>query len=429
MNTPAPFRAALDRAIGVIDFVEEDEVPTYAHRVGEVLSSVGDLLDHGHARAVVELMEHAQRLMQDAVENVGDDGGYIDGLLDDIEALHLEACRTARLDPEDLAARLWELETGSEYGFAGAVDRYASVLGNAGLAAYRKLAEAAWATVPPLGLGEAAPYDANRATLTHIMEVLAGRTGDVDEQVGVLCRDLSRPQRFVAVAKLYREAGSNDRALACAEQGLDAFGRERAGPELAGLVIDGYQDRGRHDEAMALAVAEFEGGPTFASYLVLKARATRAGQWDGQREPARGALRRAAGPVSRSPASGLRPPWGPPAGRTELVRALLADGEPDRAWQEAVEGGCADQVWLELAAERESQHPDDAIGVYQKAVDRLVPLKDKDAYRRAAALVSRIATVMEAMGREADCTAYIGALRAAHRPKRNFMAALDAVGL
>ena len=382
----APFLAALDRAIKVVDFVEEDEVPTYAHAIGEVLSSVGDLLeqDQGHARAVVELMEHAQRQMQDAVENVGDDGGYTDGILGDIEIMHREACRDARLELEDLAARLWKLETASAYGFAGAVSRYADALGDTGLAAYRRLAEAAWATVPSLRPGKLAPYDARRATLTHIMMALAECSGDLDERIGVLSRDLSGPHQFVAIAKLCREAGSASAALAWAEQGVDAFGPGQAGPALTGIVIDAYQDRGRHAEAMPFAMAEFERDPTFAGYLVLQTRATRAGEWDTRREPARAALRRAAGPAS--------PPWGRPVGRSGLVQALLADGEPDQAWQEAVQGGCADAVWLALAAEREAEHPDDAIEVYRKAVERLVSLKDKDAYAKAAGLVAKVAT-------------------------------------
>jgi hypothetical protein len=118
----APFLAALDRAI-VVDFVEDHEVATWAHHVDDVLRSVGDLLDQGHARAVVDLMEHAQRLMHDAYERVDDDGFHLDGLLFDIEALHLQACRSSGLDAEALATRLLELEIGSESGFAGAVDR------------------------------------------------------------------------------------------------------------------------------------------------------------------------------------------------------------------------------------------------------------------------------------------------------------------
>ena len=427
----AAFRAALDRAILVAGFVDEEEVPTWAHGVGEVLSSVGDLLEdsQAHAHAVVELAEHAQRRMQECIDLVDDDGGYVEGLLDDIETLHREACRSARLDPAELAGRLWELEIGSEYGFERAVDRYADVLGEQGLAAYRGLAVAAWASVPPLGPGAAPAHDAHRATVTGIMEALAGRWGDLAERADVLSRDLSKPHRFVALATLYGEAGAADEALAWAERGLEAFGPREAGPVLTGLVIDGYQDRGRHREAMALGMAEFEAGPTYASYQVLKSRAARAGEWDRRREPARAALRQAATPLSPPPTGTWRPQWGPPAGRTELVRALLDDGEPDRAWEEAVEGGCADQVWLELAAEREAEHPHEAIGVYQKAVERLVALKDKDAYRTAAGLVSRIASLSAGMGREAECAAYVAALRAAHRPKRNFMAALDQAGL
>ena len=132
----APFASALDRAILVAGFVEEDEVPTYAHRIDGVLAQIRGLLARGHARAVVELAEHAQRRMQEAIESVGDDGGYVDALLDDIQALHLAACRRARLDPEDLASRLLSLETGSEYGFSGAASTYANLLGTKGLAEY-----------------------------------------------------------------------------------------------------------------------------------------------------------------------------------------------------------------------------------------------------------------------------------------------------
>jgi hypothetical protein len=60
----------------------------------------------------------------------------VDALLDDIQALHLAACRRARLDPEDLAGRLLGLETGSEYGFSGAASTYANLLGTKGLAEY-----------------------------------------------------------------------------------------------------------------------------------------------------------------------------------------------------------------------------------------------------------------------------------------------------
>ena len=421
----APFASALDRAILVAGYVEEDEVPTYAHRIDGVLAQIRGLLAEGHARAVVELAEHAQRRMQEAIESVGDDGGYVDALLDDIQALHLAACRRTRLDPEDLASRLLGLETGSEYGFSGAASTYANLLGTKGLAAYRRLAEAQWAKQRALRPGENPPYDPRRAALTTIMTALAERSGNLDEQVAVRRRDLSSPAQFLAIARLYRDGGRGDDALDWAEQGLAAFPGERVGRDLVALVVDAYQDRGRHDEAMALAWEEFRASPSLRSYQALKARADRAGEWEARREPARTALRQGAGAARPARGGG----WGATAGRSALVQALLWEGDPDQAWREAVEGGCSDDTWLELAAAREAQHPEDAIATYQRVIERLVQEKDKPAYQQAASLAARVRSLQAGIGQEAQFAAYLERLRAAHRPKRNFMAALDQAGL
>jgi len=63
---------------------------------------------------------------------VEDSDGYLGEGLDHIEELHLEACRTSHPAPEDLARRLLALEKGSEYGFSGAVERYAPRAGRRG---------------------------------------------------------------------------------------------------------------------------------------------------------------------------------------------------------------------------------------------------------------------------------------------------------
>ena len=121
--------------------------------------------------------------------------------------------------------------------------------------------------------------------------------------------------------------------------------------------------------------------------------------------------------------------WGATAGRSALVQALLWEGDPDQAWREAVEGGCSDDTWLELAAAREAQHPEDAIATYQRVIEHRVQEKDKPAYRQAAALTARVRSLQAGIGQEAQFAAYLERLRAAHRPKRNFMAALDQAGL
>ena len=55
--------------------------------------------------------------------------------------------------------------------------------------------------------------------------------------------------------------------------------------------------------------------------------------------------------------------------------------------------------------------------------------KDKPAYQQAAALATGVRSLQAGIGQEAQFAAYLERLWAAHRPKRNFMAALDRAGL
>src|SRR5437879_4988894 len=149
----APFLAAIDRATDVDDSIDYAEAHSYAHGISTVLGDIESLLEQGQASAVMELAEHAHRSVEKNIEFVDDSDEHLGGLLDDIEELHLTACRKAHAAPEDLARRLLGLEKGSEYGFSGTAETYATVLGKAGLAAYRRLAEEEWAGIPPLGPG------------------------------------------------------------------------------------------------------------------------------------------------------------------------------------------------------------------------------------------------------------------------------------
>ena len=104
---------------------------------------------------------------------------------------------------------------------------------------------------------------------------------------------------------------------------------------------------------MELAWEGFARHPGFAAFQQLKARADRAGQWDQWRARARTLLRQQATPMTQTTYREAR--WA--RGYSELVQALLWDEEPDMAWREAVAGGCTDEVWLQLAAIREQEHP------------------------------------------------------------------------
>jgi uncharacterized Zn finger protein len=95
------------------------------------------------------------------------------------------------------------------------------------------------------------------------------------------------------------------------------------------------------------------------------------------------------------------------------------------AWREAQEGGCSEDLWLELARRREKSHPQDALPIYQRRVSPVLDRKNIGAYREAVRTLQLIRRLMKVLGKEADFTAYLEEIRSAHKPKRNFMKLLD----
>jgi uncharacterized Zn finger protein len=108
-----------------------------------------------------------------------------------------------------------------------------------------------------------------------------------------------------------------------------------------------------------------------------------------------------------------------------LVRIFLWEKDVEAAWAEAKRGGCAHDLWMDLAAKRERDHPEDALSVYQAQVEPTVDRKNNDAYQEAVGLLRKVRSLLQRLGREAEFGDYLAALRLAHKPKRNFMKLLD----
>jgi len=171
----AAFHAAVDKAIRRRGFVDYSKMPAYARGIETVVDSLESLLKRGPANVVRELVERALQRLESAMNDLDDSDGFMGEILDRLQKLHLDACKVAKPDPAALAKFLfeWEVSSGWEV-FLGAAEDYADVLGKAGLAEYRNLAEAKWAKIPPLLLGKKEPeYSLNRWRITHIMETLA----------------------------------------------------------------------------------------------------------------------------------------------------------------------------------------------------------------------------------------------------------------
>src|SRR5215469_5742031 len=178
------FRGALRDAIEPDHSVSWRESWDWSRGVDRVVDSIEELLASGHVLPVVDLCEEALEMLDSASGMVDDSDGGLAALAERLGTLHLEACRSGAVDPVALGRRLVELELGSEHeAFYGAVDAYAEVLGEGGLAAYREAAEQQWSRVRALGPGDSDDQSADRFRLTHMMERLAEMTGGVDDVV------------------------------------------------------------------------------------------------------------------------------------------------------------------------------------------------------------------------------------------------------
>jgi len=424
----ATFRAAIDAATETGGFVDYHEAYSFTSGVENVVDSIAELLGAGHAAEVIDLTEHALRRCERALGQMDDSDGGMSPILERLQELHHAACLKAKPEPEPLAKRLfkWEIESGWDT-FFGAAETYADVLGEKGLAVYRKLAEKLWDQMPQLGPGDRRSFEGLRFRITATMEALARSSGDIEQLVAVKARDVSSAYRYLDIAETYKQAKLPDKALEWAEKGLKAFAEKDPDSRLEDFLADEYHRRRRHDDAMALIWGQFRRRMGLESYQHLKQHADRARQWPQWREKALAAIRTAIEKQKRESASKPQDPWQAwrrPADHSVLVQIFLWERDVEAAWQEAQAGGCSDALWMKLAGLREKDHPADALDIYQRQIDPIVNIKKNDAYREAAKLIQKIKKLMAHLGREDEFPPYLESVRKTHKPKRNFMAML-----
>ncbi len=414
VGTPslAAFRHALAAAFETDGFISYREAYDYTSGIDSVLDSLGQLLEDGHADAVVQLAEHAAELAEEALAYIDDSDGGMSGVAEHIRELHLAACVASRPDPVALARNLYDRERheGDLEIFYGAVGTYADVLGDEGLAEYRRLAQQEWDELPPLGPEDERSWSSGRFRLTQIMLTLAELSGDVDAEVAVLAHDQSSAYQFVKIAETLQNAQRHEDALEWALKGLSlhGFGDQR----LVELVADEHHRVGRPEQAVNVLWSAYEGSPGVDTYQRLAEHARRAGLWQDRHDQALALLRERI-------ASKSRDRYGPD--NSTLVAVLLLDGNPGQAWIEAQARGCRRDQWLELARLREAEHPEDALPIWREEVDREIGAMNNQSYASAVATIERVGRLMSAAGRGEQFAPYVAGVRDAHRRKRNLM--------
>lgn len=421
------WREAIDEATDSGGYIDYREAWSFAKGIDAVIDGIEPLLKKGQANAVIELAEYALAAVERAIDSVDDSDGGMGALMARIQTLHHRACKKAKPDPELLARRLFAWELATEWdSFFDAAKTYADVFGNKGLAVYRQLAEAEWAKVPALRPGSSDPDPekyAKRFRVTQIMQTLAQQSGDIELQVAIRQRDLSSPRDFLWIAEIYQAARELDKALDWAERGAKAFpGRMDSG--LRDFLADVYHKRNRHAEAMALVWTAFCESARLDTYQNLLEHAQRSKQRDDWRERALGHIRRT---LLAPPKKGTAQGWSPrPSDHSLLVSIFLWEKNPQLAWAEALAGGCREDLWLQLAVEREQSHPQDAMDVYRRQIEPTLERTNDEAYRQVIAYLRKIRTLLGRLDRAHEFADLLGDLRATWKRKRNFIKVLDA---
>jgi uncharacterized Zn finger protein len=415
-------RSVIRAAIETEDFDSRRDDYEYSQGVDRIVRQLRDLLKEGHASQVMELAEYAIELCEGQMLEMSYVDSTVSMAMNDLIDLHLMACRRAKPDPRELAAKLLERELNEQWEYwRGSCERYGRVLGKEGRKAFRELAAAAWEKLPAVAPGEKNPLRYGyRMTLTEMMKSFAEEDGDFGRLLEVMSKDLSTSDDFFWIAERCRKERKYGLAREWAEKGLREFAED---PEtrLRRFLAEEYARAKRGEEAIDLIWSNFTVHPELETYQELLKYAGKIKQKPVWREKALALIRDPlAGKQARGGGKRLPRVWGV-VDRSVLVEIFLWEKNVDEAWREAEAGGCSDSLWLELAKQREKEHPADAVPVYQGLAEQEIERKNNQAYMEAISLIGHVRKLFLAMGREEDFQGYLTEVKVRHRAKRNLM--------
>lgn len=396
-------RKAIDKVTRNSQYVDYRAAPTWAAEIDATLDSIGDLVASGRADLALGVVEHAIDRIERAIGSVDDSDGHCGALLHRAREIHLAAACATTPEPLKLARDLFAREMKDEYGiFDGAATLYADVLGEKGLAEYRRLATEAWQP-PATAPAKARDHDEraeNSYRLMRILDLFAERDGDVEARIALRAGNLSSAWDYLQLAEFCLAQGRAGEALRRAEEGLWVFEDGLPREELVLLAAKLLSKAGRKQDAEAQLWKAFEKAPSLALYA---------------------ALGKSGGPVARGRATEsleAKLAGKDRAQRSDraelLIRIQIEQKKFAEAWATASEHRLSIGIREELARASEASHPREALQVYAEHVEQLAGIS---GYAEAAKLIARMAKLRSA----AEQSAYVAALRERHGRKRNFM--------
>jgi uncharacterized Zn finger protein len=399
-------RKALDSATRTRGFVEYSRASGWAADVEAALDAIGDLVPGKHAVLAIELAEHAITRIEKAIEEIDDSDGHCGALLTHAQEIHLAACRGAMPEPISLAGDLFVREMEGDYDtFIDAAAHYADVLGEEGLAEYRRLAIAAWEELPPQAGGNRKRYEYSLGyhRLASILDFFAARDSDVEARIAIRAKDLSSPWNYLQLAEFCLAQNREEEALHYAEEGLWIFEDAPPDERLVFFAVDLMLEAGRKADATLQLWRAFERAPTMESYRRLR-------KLERKTAPSRAITF-----LKKQMMKGSPTPWHSPCDL--LVHILMEEKMFDAAWAAVHEYGAAGGMQEFLAKACEATHPHEALKVYAKCVEDLVNRGGNPAYEEACGLIARMSKLRSA----SEQAVYVADIKTRFRRKRNFM--------
>src|SRR4051812_36978208 len=390
-------RAEVDRGLRTRRFLDYGESAGWARAAQPIVAELEKAVEAAPSRALVELLQRAVGHVVKVIMHADDCDGLIGDLARELLALHARACDAGVADPVDLAA--WMVRFGFDDQDFFEVDpvRYASALGDAGLAAYRDAVDAR--------------RDGDSFAFRYACERLAILDRDIDALVKLLGGDLTTPYQFIRVTEAMRELGLDDEVLAWARRGIAHTSGWQVS-QLYDLACDVHDAREEPLEVLALRRAQHERMPSPSTYRALRAAAEPFDAWGLEQDAARATLQ-------RTDARGF-------------VDALLSDDEEELAWNAALAAprdALGSALGRRLAERRGRDRPAEALAVYRRIADEVLEHAERRAYHSAARILQRARAAAQAAGELDAFAEYLTGLRERYRRRPTLIAILDKADL
>lgn len=391
-------RAAVDQGLRTRRFLDYWASSRWAGDAAPIVDALRVEASRRPSRDLVTLIERGVGHLVKVLGHADDSDGAIGTLAQDVLDVHGAVCDAGVADPVALAKWMVRFTFEDQDFFVVDPVRYATALGDPGLATYRT----------EVGKREATNMDGTRPfAARYAAERLAIIDRDVASLVDLLGGDLSAPHQFVRVAEAMLELDDPDAALAWTRRGItETRGWQVAKLyDLAATILSG---RGGNDAVFELRLHQHERMPSSTSYGLLKVAAEAVERWDAERSAARQVLEQ------RSPSG--------------YIDALLDDHDTDAAWAAAManpDWQLEDRQWQRLATARETDDPAAALDVYVRLADSALTQANKNAYRIAVGHIKAAQRAATRADLDRAFTENMGMLRERYRRRPTLIAMFD----